>query len=408
MSGEEVISVRDLLVTFRNSSRSKSVVKAVDHVSLSLRRGDSLALVGESGSGKTTTAMAIMSLLKPSGGEINYNFTDSSVEINAEKRTGRKELTSLWKKMSIVFQDPYSSLDPRMLIKDIIIEPFVGHKFGNSEKGYKKAEKLILDVGLKKEHLNVYPHQLSGGQRQRVNIARALITDPEVIIFDEPTSSLDVSVQAKILNVIIEKKKSQGLTYLFITHNLLVAEKISNHTAVLFKGVVMEMGDTESLFRDPLHPYTQLLLSSIPTTGEKLTIRKFEEDISDINIPTMGCVFHNRCEKATRYCGWNSYEVAEKLSSELYLSEEARKGMYEFVDDLHLKVLNTNESFHEAREILQDYKELFHYKDITVGENQIDLYLYEPWKPELREIKDGRKVSCILFDESATEKIENN
>ena len=300
-------------------------VKAVDGVSLKIRKGECLGLVGESGCGKTTLGKTILRLLKPTKGHIYFDVLEEikqemekleeSRDSNPQKlqelervydlsNFERKRLKNLRRRMQIVFQDPSSSLNPRMLIKDIVGEPLTVHRLS---KGLEKRERvinLLEKVGLSDDHLFRYPHEFSGGQRQRIAIARALATNPDFVILDEPTSALDVSVQAQILNLLQELQNEFGLTYLFITHHLLVVERISHRIAVMYLGKVVELADTKEIFKNPLHPYTQALFSAIPIPDPEVPkkIIVLQGDVASPANPPSGCSFHPRCWKLIRKC----------------------------------------------------------------------------------------------------------
>ena len=300
-------------------------IKAVDGVNLKIRKAECLGLVGESGCGKTTLGKTILRLLKPTKGHIYFDVSEEikqKVEKLEESRDSNsqklqeleraydlsnfegKRLKKLRRRMQIVFQDPSSSLNPRMLIKDIVGEPLGVHGLA---KGLAKRERvinLLERVGLSKDHLFRYPHEFSGGQRQRVAIARALATNPDFVILDEPTSALDVSVQAQILNLLQDLQKEFGLTYLFITHHLLVVEYISHRIAVMYLGKIVELADTKELFKNPMHPYTQALLSAIPIPDPEVRSHRtiLKGDVPSPIDPPSGCVFHTRCSLATKEC----------------------------------------------------------------------------------------------------------
>ncbi len=300
-------------------------IKAVDGVNLKIRKGECLGLVGESGCGKTTLGKTILRLLKPTKGHIYFDVSEEikqKVEKLEESRNSNsqklqeleraydlsnfegKRLKKLRRRMQIVFQDPSSSLNPRMLIKDTVGEPLGVHGLA---KGLEKRERvinLLERVGLSKDHLFRYPHEFSGGQRQRIAIARALATNPDFVILDEPTSALDVSVQAQILNLLQDLQKEFGLTYLFITHHLLVVEYISHRIAVMYLGKIVELADTKELFKNPMHPYTQALLSAIPIPDPEVRSHRtiLKGDVPSPIDPPSGCVFHTRCSLATKEC----------------------------------------------------------------------------------------------------------
>ncbi len=310
---ETLLEVKDLRKWFeiRSGILSRTVghVKAVDGVSFTVKRGETIGLVGESGCGKTTVARVIIRLIDATKGDVI--FEGESIT----KAKGRK-LRELRRRMQIVFQDPYASLDPRQQIKSIIEEPMKIHHLTTSRReADEAAAKLMNRVGLNRDHLSRFPHEFSGGQRQRIAIARALAINPELVVLDEPTSSLDVSVQAQILNLLKALQREFNLTYIFISHNLSVIKHMSDRIAVMYLGRIMEIADTDELFTNPKHPYTHALLSAIPEPNpEKRTKRAMlEGDVpSPVNIPS-GCRFRTRCPYATQKC---SEEVP--LSREIY------------------------------------------------------------------------------------------
>lgn len=272
--------------------KNKKFVKAVDGTSISVNKGDIFGLVGESGSGKTTLGRIMLRLIEPTSGSVFFEDR----EITKDKKINK----SIRKKMQIVFQDPYASLHPRRKIKDIIGSGLKTHNMVKSEhEMIEKVENFLNLVGMGKEHLYRYSYELSGGQRQRVAIARALILNPEFVVLDEPTSSLDVSVQAEILNLLMELRKKLNLTYIFITHDLILARIFTEKIAIMYLGKIMEYGETMSVFNKPLHPYTEALFSIIPRIDAKMRSKKIilkGEIPSPVDPPT-GCRFHTRCVK---------------------------------------------------------------------------------------------------------------
>ncbi len=275
----------------------KSYVKAVDDVSFTINKGETLGLVGESGCGKTTTGRTILRLYEPTGGKIIYDGVDIT----------KVNMLPYRRKMQIVFQDPYASLDPRMKVGDIVGEPLDIHKlYPNKKDRDDKVIQMLETVGLNSEHANRYPHEFSGGQRQRIGIARALAIDPEFIVCDEPVSALDVSIQAQVVNMFEELQDKMGLTYLFIAHDLSVVKHISDRIGVMYLGKLVELADSNTLTFHSLHPYTKSLISAIPIPDPKISRENkrivLEGDVpSPLNPPT-GCRFRTRCPYATARC----------------------------------------------------------------------------------------------------------
>jgi oligopeptide/dipeptide ABC transporter ATP-binding protein len=278
--------------------RTKGYVKAVDGVDLDINKGETFGLVGESGSGKTTLGRCILRLFEPTSGEIIYRDQDIA------KLKG-EAFRKIRRKFGIVFQDPYASLDPRQTVKSALVEPMRYHKLVQSqEDAVGKAKDLIRRVGLNEDHLYRFPHEFSGGQRQRIAVARALTTDPEIIILDEPTSFLDVSVQAQILNLLSDLQEELDLTYLFISHNLSVIEHMSNRVGVMYLGKIVESAPKEIVYRTPQHPYTHALISALPIPNPALSRQRvvLAGDIpSPANIPR-GCRFRTRCPYVNDVC----------------------------------------------------------------------------------------------------------
>jgi oligopeptide/dipeptide ABC transporter ATP-binding protein len=278
-------------------TKEKQVVKALDGISFSLKKGETLGIVGESGCGKSTMGRAILRLHEPSSGTIIYEGKDITRVKKKEMRDNRKDL-------QIVFQDPYGSLNPRMTVGAMLSEIVETHKIVPKKDVYIYVCKLLVEVGLNEQYYHRFPHEFSGGQRQRVSIARALCTNPKLIVCDEAVSALDVSVQSQILNLLQRLKKEHQLTYLFISHDLSVVKHVSDRVAVMYLGKMVELADKKELYDNPLHPYTRALLSAIPSTSEE---KKRERVIltgdvpSPINVPS-GCRFHTRCPLATDKC----------------------------------------------------------------------------------------------------------
>ena len=298
-------------------------VKAVDGVSFEIRKGETLGLVGESGSGKTTLGRTILRLTDPTGGKIIYDGYDIT------KAKGRS-LKTYRKNVQIVFQDPYSSMDPRQSIVNALKETMAVNSIARGEEAAEKVVELLELVGLNEDHLYRYPHEFSGGQRQRICIARALSTNPSFVVLDEPTSSLDVSVQAQLLKLLKDLQVKLGLTYLFISHNLSVVRYISDRIGVMYLGKLVEMADKDVLFSDPMHPYTKALLSAIPEPDplvQREEVKLLGDPSSPANPPS-GCRFHPRCTYAFKKCSEIEPSLIEQRvghSVACHLFEDSKK-----------------------------------------------------------------------------------
>ena len=305
---EYLVEVEHLKKYFQVRSGFKNMtLKAVDDVSFCIKPGETLGLVGESGCGKTTVGRSLLHLYDPTGGTVRFEGEEVT----------KKNIQRMRAKMQMVFQDPYSSLDPRMTAEDIIGEPIdVHHLCANRKERREKVISLMELVGLNSEHATRYAHEFSGGQRQRIGIARALAVDPKFIVCDEPVSALDVSIQAQVINMFEDLQNQLGVAYLFIAHDLLVVQHISNRIAVMYLGHVVELADANELMSDPKHPYTQSLLSAVPIPDPKTARKKnrivLEGDVpSPLNMPS-GCPFRTRCRYATEQCAMERPELTDR------------------------------------------------------------------------------------------------
>ena len=311
MMDETVLEVRNLVKYFYEGKslifKPTRVVHAVDGVSFTLKKGETLGVVGESGCGKTTLGRTVIMLTPPTSGEIIFDGRDI---------TGLKgsDLRKIRPKMQIVFQDPYWSLDPRMKIGEIVAEPLKASKLYSGEEIREKVREALERVGLDREYVNRYPHEFSGGQRQRISIARAMVGDPLLVVLDEPTSSLDVSIQAQILNLLKSIQKENKISYIFITHNIDVAKYMSHRIAIMYLGKIVELGPAKAVFENPLHPYTKLLRDSIPTPDpKKRKIKNFKlvGEPPSLLAPPKGCRFSTRCPYADDLCKASEPELVE-------------------------------------------------------------------------------------------------
>ena len=307
---ENLLVVENLKVYYNDNpgllKKNKEVLKAVDGVSFHVKKGETFGIVGESGCGKSTTGRAIVGLITPTGGKITMDGRSIS-------GMRRKDRYSMAKKMQIIFQDSYSSLDPRFSVGKTIEEPLSVHKISDKAARREAVYKLMEDVGLRKEQYDRYPHEFSGGQRQRIGIARALALNPELIVCDEPVSALDVSIQAQILNLMKDLQNKYKLTYIFISHNLSVVKHVCDRVAVMYLGHIVEIGDKGHIFKNPKHPYTKALLSSIPEPNpdETSMAEMLEGDVPSPVNPPKGCVFNTRCKYACEECFHTLPELEE-------------------------------------------------------------------------------------------------
>ena len=306
--GETVLQVENLKKHFSVKNNKlfgkPRYLKAVNDISFSIKKGETLGLIGESGCGKSTVGKTIMGLNNITSGTVNFKGRDISKLTNSEMKPLREEI-------QMIFQDPYSSLDPKKTIGYQVREPLDIFNKGTDKERQEKTKEILETVGLSYYYMNRYPHEFSGGQRQRINIARALTLDPELLICDEPTSALDVSIQAQVLNLLKEIQRKLGLTYLFISHDLSVVKYLSDDIAIMYLGKIVEIGDVEEIYKNPLHPYTKALFSAIPTHDPKIKKDRIElkgEIPSPLDLPA-GCEFHNRCPYKKDICDKESPQL---------------------------------------------------------------------------------------------------
>jgi oligopeptide transport system ATP-binding protein len=312
--GDELLRVHDLKVHFPVTKgvlfkQTVGMVKAVDGVSFSLKRGETLGLVGESGCGKTTTSLAVLRMQPVTTGRIEFEGEDITTQDRASNGRFRR-------RMQMVYQDPYGSLDPRMKVRDIVGEPLVVHGVHKRAAEYReRGASLLAPVGLLPDKAERYPPEFSGGQRQRIGIARALALEPSLVICDEPVSALDVSIQAQVINVLMELQQRLKLSYLFVAHDLAVVRHISHRVAVMYLGRIVEIAERDTLFREPLHPYTQALLSAVPVADPVVEAQRQRQvvrgEVPSVMRPPSGCRFHPRCPQAMDVCSRDDPPLVE-------------------------------------------------------------------------------------------------
>ncbi len=295
--GEPLIAIRDLTVHFKTGK--DRVVKAVDGVTLDIRKGETLGLVGESGCGKSTLGRAILRLTEPTAGQVIYRGQDLAHLSARQMREQRRHL-------QVIFQDPYASLNPRMTVGQIIGEPLATFKLARGREAEQRVQELMETVGLSKRFVKRYPHEFSGGQRQRIGIARALAVDPDFIVADEPISALDVSIQAQIMNLLERLKREKNLTYLFISHDLRAVRHVSDRVAVMYLGKLVEVTGARTIYDEPLMPYTKALISAVPVPDPEIEAQRrrivLQGDVPSPLNPPSGCRFHTRCPYAIQIC----------------------------------------------------------------------------------------------------------
>ncbi|MEA3337816.1 MAG: dipeptide ABC transporter ATP-binding protein [Chloroflexota bacterium] len=299
-----LLRVEDLKMHFPITSgivfqRTIGHVKAVDGLNFYIRQGETLGLVGESGCGKSTTGRAILQLYRPTGGKVYFDDQDLTVMKGEDLRQQRR-------RMQMIFQDPYASLNPRMTVGNIVGEPLEVHNIVKGKERRERVQELLRIVGLNPYFVNRYPHEFSGGQRQRIGVARALAVNPEFIVCDEPISALDVSIQAQVINLLEDLQEEYGLTYLFIAHDLSVVRHISDRIAVMYLGKIVELTDRTELYDNPMHPYTQALLSAVPIPDPVIEAQRqriiLEGDVPSPVNPPQGCNFSTRCSRVMDIC----------------------------------------------------------------------------------------------------------
>ena len=312
---ELLVEVNDLVKHFpirRGFMRKQTgAVRAVDGVSFFIREGETLGLVGESGCGKTTTGRCLLRAIEPTSGEVR--FRDKNMGWVDVVELEKDQLKRLRRNMQMIFQDPYSSLNPRMTLLQIVGEPLLVNGVARGKEIEDRVSELLRVVGLRPEYMVRYPHAFSGGQRQRIGVARALALNPQFIVCDEPVSALDVSIQAQILNLLEDLQEQFGLTYLFVAHDLSVVEHISDRVAVMYVGKLVEMAETEELYMNPMMPYTEALLSAVPKPDPRMRSKRIvlEGDVADPSNPPPGCYFHPRCRYAVDRCRQETPELRE-------------------------------------------------------------------------------------------------
>ncbi len=324
-SQKNLLEVKHLRKWFNSKgstfSFKKTYIKAVDDVSFTLNKGETLGVVGESGCGKSTMGRAVLRLLEPTSGEIYFNGENLCSISKSKLRHLRREL-------QIIFQDPYASLNPRMTVGEVIAEPLEIQMHLSKTEIRKRVLETMETVGLNIKYYNRYPHEFSGGQRQRIGIARAIILEPQIVVCDEPVSALDVSIQAQVVNLLRKLQKKMGMAYIFISHDLSVIKHISDRIIVMYLGHVMEIATKEELYKDPLHPYTQALLSAIPVIDTKEKQKKIilEGDLPSPANPPSGCVFHTRCPMAKPICSEKTPEFKNIRPGHFCACHFAKKG----------------------------------------------------------------------------------
>ncbi len=436
----------------------KGYVKALDDVTFYLREGESLGVVGETGCGKTTLGRTLLRLIEATGGDVYFNLPreemlqiieledkiHDKLEAGADEESdpelsnliaevsifrrrhsllklSQRELRRARKQMQPVFQDPFSSLDPRKIIREIIGEPMRVLLRLNQVEILKREKKIVEEIGLSEDHLYRFPHEFSGGQRQRIGIARAISIEPKLLVLDEPTSALDVSVQAQILNILRDLQNRMGLSYVFISHHLNVIRMMSDRVAVMYLGKIVELASTEELFNEMLHPYTKALLSAIPVPDPEVKVQRtiLEGEIPNPADPPKGCHFHPRCPVAMVNCGWSSRDLSELIKSMLDPVRNAEAAAITGIAEIQVDEEGNSLDllFEEGHTITEEYlelikslieKETFLTKGVafkaiksvekTAAGNAVRFTLVQPDVPKLKEVKRGHFVSCLIYN----------
>jgi peptide/nickel transport system ATP-binding protein len=434
----------------RGAFRARTTLKAVDNANLKIQSNQIVGLVGESGSGKSTLGRCLIRLLEPTNGDILFDIPDDHFsayergweELQAKEallteanghgqdledevaalrgkikeiagpyalvRKSGLELRRIRREMNIVFQDPYSSLNPRHKLVDIISEPMVSTGYATKAEARQRSMELLREVGLPEFFEDRYPHELSGGQRQRVAVARAISTKPKFLVLDEPTSALDVSVQAQILNMLRELRDKYGISMLLITHNIAVVAYLAEQVYVMYAGKIVEWGDKDKVLREPEHPYTKALMSAVPIAGETRVRTILRGDPPNLITPPLACRFHPRCPVAFEICGWSAEEVAEDLGDLLTAKYFATFGENLTLTpgkDRTLSIRGTTDA-QGIKEIVDREKGEMHsltgVKTVEPAGNQVVIRLHEPVDPGMYRIPDGREVKCLLYRPQAS------
>ena len=399
--------------------REAGYVKAVDDVSLDLRKGEVVGLVGESGSGKTTLGRTILGLARATSGEVLFNGREITGMSERQLRPVRRE-------MQVVFQDPHASLNPAMTIEESVGHPLRIHKIAEGAALHSRVAEALITVGLAppEQYLDKYPSDLSGGQKQRAVIARAIILNPSLLIADEPVSMLDMSVRAKILELMLYLKQELDLTYLYITHDLATAKFFCDRIAILYLGRIVEIGSSESIYEHPKHPYTKALLRAIPEPDPRRSVPRDlpRGEVPDAARPPLGCSFHPRCPLAFEVCGWESRDLRDLLEARWALQEETQyEAERAIIGDLaQFESSSTTTRLRavgkETGRSLADYLETVRSGDpddplwrglrrIVVSEAHVDLEWFEPIPPRQVDV-GGAQVECHLFDDAALAEAE--